>query len=183
MKILEPQSGKKNHVKDYESYTHKKCSKCGIVKSIDEFGKSVAQTRLGWAYRSYCKQCNNKNCSVYGKNNRQLRNKRLRQWRKENPEKAKLNDLRGRIKAKYGLTLEQVEALKEHNDYKCWICNKESKRLVIDHDHKTGKVRGILCDLCNKHLGYFENMNIEKIQLYLDQECHADVLLKYANTD
>lgn len=131
--------------------------------------------------RSYCKPCNRKYCQEYGITNREKRNARLKTWRKKNPTLAKLKDLRARYKKKYGLTPEQVEELKKANDYKCWLCNKKNKRLVVDHDHKTGKVRGMLCDLCNKHLGYFENMNTEKIRKYLDQPCHADILLKIAN--
>jgi hypothetical protein len=37
---------------------------------------------------------------------------------------------------------------------KCGFCGKKKKYLVIDHNHKTGKVRGILCAKCNAGLGY-----------------------------
>lgn len=47
-------------------------------------------------------------------------------------------------------------------DSKCFICkavlgSKKHKNLSIDHDHKTGKVRGLLCTSCNRQLGWYEN--------------------------
>jgi hypothetical protein len=60
----------------------------------------------------------------------------------------------------YGLTVEQYDAILIGQNYVCAICNKSEKSstkcvLFIDHDHKTGKVRGLLCDTCNRGLGYF----------------------------
>ena len=183
MKILKPLRGKKCHREDYESYTHKECSYCKAIKPVGEFYKTKSKTKLGWSYKSYCIACSKKLCQEYGRNNRKKRNKRLRNWRKKSPKLAKQKDKRARYMKKYSITLEQLEGLKKANDYSCWICGKKNKRLVVDHDHKTSRVRGMLCDLCNKHLGYFENMNTSKIKNYLDQPCHADVLLEIANSD
>lgn len=72
----------------------------------------------------------------------------------------------------YGLTPEQLSALLGKQNHKCAICKGQfkirllkmkGKRLCarstakIDHSHKTGKVRGILCDSCNRGLGYFHD--------------------------
>ncbi len=59
---------------------------------------------------------------------------------------------------KYNLTLEEADELLVKQDHKCPICKTpllETKR-VIDHDHKTNKVRGILCNSCNLGLGLFK---------------------------
>lgn len=40
---------------------------------------------------------------------------------------------------------------------KCLICNEIPKRLVVDHCHTSGKVRGLLCDHCNTGLGRFKD--------------------------
>lgn len=57
-------------------------------------------------------------------------------------------------------------SLKQNN--KCFICDEEAK-LVVDHDHSTGKVRGLLCSICNTGIGMFKDStkNLEKAIEYL----------------
>lgn len=79
---------------------------------------------------------------------------RAKQWHKENPEKARA------IKRKYLYGLSQlgyIELLLKQ-DGKCAICDNEMNgwhEPQIDHDHKTGKVRGLLCGKCNTGLAKF----------------------------
>lgn len=54
----------------------------------------------------------------------------------------------------YNLTPEELQALVEKQEAKCAICGRESS-LVVDHDHKTGSVRGLLCSPCNIAIGLF----------------------------
>lgn len=56
----------------------------------------------------------------------------------------------------YQLTVPEYEAMSIKQGAKCYLCGKQSK-LVIDHSHLTGKVRHLLCDLCNRGLGYFKD--------------------------
>lgn len=60
---------------------------------------------------------------------------------------------RGRV---YGLLPGEALALAEKQLHRCAIC-KRRRPLVIDHDHKTSKVRGLLCNNCNIALGLFED--------------------------
>lgn len=57
------------------------------------------------------------------------------------------------IKKAYGLTREQVDLMIEAQDGRCAICASTPDRLHVDHDHVTGRVRGMLCGRCNRALG------------------------------
>ncbi len=70
-----------------------------------------------------------------------------------------------RFKHLYGLSWKQLELLEKESENKCSICgslggNTTFTRLVLDHNHKTNKVRKFLCQSCNKGLGNFKD-NIE----------------------
>lgn len=73
-------------------------------------------------------------------------------------------------RSNYGLTKEEVEKLKEEQDFKCMIC-EDVVDLVVDHCHKTGKVRSLLCNKCNQGLGSFKDdpKIINKASLYLEK--------------
>lgn len=67
----------------------------------------------------------------------------------------------GHYERLYGITEAQALALLASQGGKCAMCDKQLPGLgkgagVIDHDHKTGRVRGVLCDKCNLGLGYVE---------------------------
>jgi N12 class adenine-specific DNA methylase len=64
------------------------------------------------------------------------------------------------LKYSYGITEAQFDCLAEKQGHKCKICNEHVANLVVDHDHKTGKIRGLICHSCNKGLGFFkDNVN------------------------
>ncbi|AXH46799.1 endonuclease VII [Mycobacterium phage Acolyte] len=59
-----------------------------------------------------------------------------------------------RIEATYGITPEEYWKIYEFQGGRCYICqraNGKVKRLSVDHDHKTGIIRGLLCTMCNKY--------------------------------
>lgn len=62
----------------------------------------------------------------------------------------------------YGISLEQYKQMRIDQNHKCKICevdelNAGKKGLVIDHNHETGQIRGLLCGSCNRALGYFKD--------------------------
>jgi hypothetical protein len=65
---------------------------------------------------------------------------------------SKKNYLNYHLKHRYGITLEVRNALNKKQKGRCAICG-ERRKLNVDHDHKTGKVRGLLCKQCNYLLG------------------------------
>lgn len=62
-----------------------------------------------------------------------------------------------RVSRVYGVPVGSYKRLYEAQDGRCYICRRatgKTRRLAVDHDHKTGKVRGLLCGTCNKMLGH-----------------------------
>jgi DNA-directed RNA polymerase subunit RPC12/RpoP len=53
----------------------------------------------------------------------------------------------------YGMTQAQYDELLKKQGHKCFVClrheNEFKTRLAVDHDHKTGEIRGLLCNYCN----------------------------------
>ncbi len=60
------------------------------------------------------------------------------------------------LKRRYGLTREDFDSLLATQGFLCPICLKRPA-VHVDHDHRTGKVRGILCEMCNGGLGQFRD--------------------------
>ena len=75
-----------------------------------------------------------------------------KQYRINNPERVRVNKRNWEIKKRYGLSPEQVDALRSAQNNSCAICRRVVT-LVIDHDHSTGQVRGLICNVCNGFLG------------------------------
>lgn len=142
---------------DYSKLTEIRCSKCGKVKSVSDFNKYQDDTAplTGWRYYSQCRECQNEQSRKYGTENKEKRNERLRQWRKNNPELARENDVKKRYKKLYGITKQQVDSMKKEQDNKCFLCSRNVP-LVIDHNHETGEVRKLLCTKCNSMIGWIE---------------------------
>lgn len=112
------------------------CPTCKAVKSADAFSLCPSK-RDGLSSR--CKECRLKH--ERPKNHRQLG--RWRSW----------------LHKRYGLTLEEAKAIFDKQGEKCAVCERslENGRHEIDHCHKTGKVRGILCPRCNRWLAALDS--------------------------
>jgi hypothetical protein len=66
---------------------------------------------------------------------------------------------KGWLKKAYGMTVEEYEALLARQEEKCAICRKPCHtggNLSVDHDHDTGRVRGLLCRNCNRGIGLLQ---------------------------
>ena len=90
-----------------------------------------------------------------------------REWQKRNAEQNKKIQKNCSLKRQYGITLNDYNLLLESQNYKCAICltdkSENGKSFAVDHNHKNGKIRGLLCENCNRGLGMF--MDSENILL------------------
>ena len=77
----------------------------------------------------------------------------------QTPAQAKTKD--AYLRKNYNITLAFFNALRAFQNYRCAMCKREEidfkTNLAVDHCHKTGEVRGLLCWLCNKRLGKFSD--------------------------
>lgn len=99
----------------------------------------------------YADKNKDKKHKYYVKNKESIK-KYHKEYRKKNPDTVKKTWL----KFKYGLTLEQYNEMELRQNGLCAICLTETK-LVVDHDHSTGKVRELLCADCNRGLGCYKD--------------------------
>ena len=119
------------------------CKKCHQLKPLTEYSKKNAKNRPP-GLQPRCKVCAAED---------------TREWNKKNE-----SDKRDRyLKRTYGISELEYEAMLLSQNNSCKICYTEfsqswgSDAPVVDHCHTTGKVRGILCNECNRGLGYFHD--------------------------
>jgi hypothetical protein len=146
---------------------NKTCTTCNTIKLLSEFYKGSSNPD-GLQY--HCK-----NCDRIKRHQHKLKN--LEQTRIQARKNAKKHRLKfptknrsDMLQYKYGITLDDFNKMFKEQNGVCKICKRESymyderikgmKNLAVDHCHKTGKVRGLLCTKCNQGLGNFED-NIE----------------------
>jgi hypothetical protein len=152
------------------------------AKTYREKHKELVQQRNREQYEknrkkriSYALEYRNKNLEKVKQNekiryeiSKDIISKKYKNFRKENPDFVKNRDKQYYIKNKYGLTVEQLADMWVSQNGKC--ANTRCFSLLyrgkggfgIDHCHKTGAVRGILCMKCNVSLGNLDD-SIEKL--------------------
>lgn len=112
------------------------------------------------AYREKNKERINARKNAHAKAHPEQARARLRKWRRENPERNRAIGARSHLASQYGLTVEQRDEMVARQGGKCAICQNvlgTGKQRHIDHDHSTGRIRGILCSQCNRGLGIFKD--------------------------
>jgi hypothetical protein len=150
------------------------CYYCKTEKEANCF--AVSQRKFhGGRNVGRCKECS----KIQNKEYRELNIEKFRQYeasRRSNHERVEYDRLRS-YPRRYGISREQYEQMRIQQSFKCAICGMSEEEhkvsrwgvLCLDHDHKTGAVRALLCALCNKGLGSFkDNHNLlEKASNYL----------------
>ncbi len=122
----------------------KTCNRCKKLQPKDNFYKNK-KPKDGLTYG--CKDC----LRAISRLTRQKRRDRVgeAEWLRIQ----KHNDLN----AKYGISIDEYNAMATKQNNRCAICLKEPKVLYVDHCHKTGVIRGLLCNKCNLGLGRFDD--------------------------
>lgn len=136
------------------------CIKCKEDRPIERFRERTGDDRRHGEYRTKCLDCSSGYLKAWKASNKEKVHsyrKASDDWRRAN--RAHVNTLS--IVRKYGLTIgSYAELLSKHN-YQCAICpakhGDKNKKLHVDHDHKTGVVRGLLCGPHNRALGLFKD--------------------------
>ena len=144
----------------------KRCSKCGTEQPLSEF-YAAKGSRDG--LRGDCKTCFKARAAARYRANPEVVKERVRQWARENPEKRadwqrryrasgrrQVNDRRSHLKRKFGLTPEEYDQMLREQGGVCALCGSPPPpgiSLHVDHDHRTGQNRRLLCFRCNNALG------------------------------
>jgi len=144
----------------------RKCNTCGLEKPTSEL---VPSKKYHGGYMPMCKPC---------------RNEYWRKRRSENPDASQRHRdavRRSQILSSYGLGAGDYERMVQEQENRCKLCGsgdtgRQTSRFHywnIDHCHKTGNVRGLLCHVCNITLGKFEALELRigraRILDYLDK--------------
>lgn len=148
---------------------NKTCSKCKLEKPLSEFYKKEGG-KFGVMHA--CKECIKKYRRTFYSNHREhvnqvnkkhYKTEKAKQSRDKRRATKKYKQARRKywLKAKYNISPDVYKQLLEKQNGKCAICNQKETvsnqfcimQLAVDHDHKTGKIRGLLCKNCNQAIG------------------------------
>lgn len=138
----------------------KKCTKCGQSKKLSLFVPKYGKAKRLQKNRftSWCKKCHSKDGVA------RIMIKKLDPLYREN---RRLYARKRRFARRYGITIGDYQTLFAKQGNACAVCRTKKntidgcygteKQFPVDHDHNTGKIRGVLCDRCNRALGLLKD--------------------------
>jgi len=138
----------------------KTCPQCFVEKPVDEFKfntKGIPQ---------WCFSCVTSYAKEYMQNRRTASPEKTKEYRRELTLK------------KYNLTPEEFTYMVMEQGGVCAICGLVPSALYVDHDHATGKVRGLLCQKCNSGIGFLGDSleGLEKAVAYLQNADSKEII-------
>ena len=120
--------------------TTRRCPRCETVKPRGDFARTASRAD-GLAV--WCRRCN-----------ADAQRERVRRDPVAHARRRQTSDR----KSRYGVSSAEFDRMLHEQGGVCAVCRRPStKTLHVDHCHDTGVVRGLLCDLCNRGLGYFRD--------------------------
>jgi Recombination endonuclease VII len=140
------------------------CSTCKTWKLRAEFYERDMHRNM-----VRCKECTNTKTRAYAKANPMLTKQRKAAWHNAIQPSGLTKNKEMHLRKGYGLSGDDFSVLLKAQGYKCGCCggpfaaNSHKRPMHVDHDHRTGKVRGILCGGCNLILGHAKD-SVEVLQ-------------------
>lgn len=130
----------------------KHCKTCDTTKPLSDFGL------LRGKPRHICKECRKQESKDWYEQNKDRKKELSQKYRHIKKDKD--------LQATYGIDLATYHKMLAEQNHQCKICSAHQdtlkRAMCVDHDHKTGKVRGLLCDTCNRSLGLLKD-NIDTL--------------------
>lgn len=139
----------------------KPCCKCKRNLPPEAFHKN---SHSSCGYTGRCGDCRRETWRLWNERNPESRAAAWKRWVTNNPRTRKNSSL----KWAHGITIDEYDAMFLAQGGVCAIC-KQARKLCVDHDHKSGRIRGLLCDPCNITLGKMEDdaSRLEKAACYI----------------
>lgn len=137
----------------------KTCKVCRQDKPKESFPKSNSNID---GRRGYCRDCANEKrrsrpsrWKSLTKEEKAKQRARLNEWRRKNRTHSRARSYARRLRKIFGLTMEQYNEMLKAQGGACAICHRPPGKIClnVDHDHSTGKIRGLLCVPCNLMIG------------------------------
>jgi hypothetical protein len=189
MRYLEKQGKFKRDVRaETRESDPKTCIKCGVEKPLSEY---TFHNRNKGQHRNFCHECEKAWIRDYHKSPQGK--EKQKEWIGQNKEKIEeykrvyRNDTVRRERSKayhrarflresFNMTVDDYMVMFQEQDGKCAICGSETisngnrKNFCVDHDHATGRVRGLLCHNCNVSVGLMKDSPslLRKAATYLE---------------
>lgn len=143
----------------------------------------------GYYAKGLCRKCYEKDLKIRNPEYAERQRENVRKWAHDNPDRKRRSDAAAQrrslpenrrartLRNRFGITQDDYLSMLEKQNGKCAICGMaveeyNQKHFHIDHDHNTGKIRGLLCFRCNYCIGWMgENVDIlERAIQYLKGE-------------
>lgn len=142
--VSQAQAAYSSHIDDLLANGLFLCRRCEERKPLAEMRRD---------YRHVCRACFSK-----------LGN----EWQRANPGRSATHKRNHSYLKRYGVTDEEVQGMVAAQDGRCGICQRsvageDGLTPHVDHDHETGRVRGVLCFSCNSGMGLFAD-DIERLR-------------------
>ena len=141
------------NTKSAKGWLVKTCSRCREFKIQTDFYPDDRRTT---GLSSRCKKCQKQQAQEWGRSHPESRRQIIQNWKSRTD--IPKHNRKIWNKRVYNLTPEDTERLSKSQKGVCAVCGEGlTSKYHIDHDHITGKIRGLLCRSCNLGLGFFQD--------------------------